>query len=114
MSLQSSACGGNITKETGEIVSPNYPQSYPSNTICIWTFSLDPGQRLEILLEDAEIESDSDFLRIFDSDILVKELTGPLQSSPFSMAATGSSIRIEFTSDDTIQWRGFLASLAIN
>lgn len=39
----SSACGGDLSSENGLFASPNYPDSYPPDSECIWTVKSAPG-----------------------------------------------------------------------
>ena len=52
-------CGGEISKETGILSSPNYPDYYKANKECVWKISVPDGysvalkfQSFEVLLED--------------------------------------------------------------
>ncbi|KAH8322862.1 hypothetical protein KR059_009186 [Drosophila kikkawai] len=48
-------CGGNITSPRGFLTSPSYPNSYPSNVECVWSFETRPGNALEINFEAMDI-----------------------------------------------------------
>jgi cubilin len=54
-----SGCGGQLSDESGVITSPNYPGPYPSSTECIWTVQLAPGKRINVTIDDLNVESHS-------------------------------------------------------
>ncbi|TNN61134.1 Cubilin [Liparis tanakae] len=53
-------CGGPVTAPSGEIHSPSYPSSYPSNVDCSWLISVDPGHRVLVNFSDVDIEHHGD------------------------------------------------------
>ena len=46
--------------EAGNITSPNYPGSYPNDTECLWVLRAAPGQRIQLMLSDVDIEEEED------------------------------------------------------
>lgn len=52
-----SGCGGTLNKPSGTIKSPNYPQAYPLNIECYWTIKTDLGSRIELNIEEYDLES---------------------------------------------------------
>ena len=69
-------CGGILTKPSGILESPNYPNIYPSNVECLWYITTSLGQSIELNIEDFYIEGDRcqwDFLAVYG---------GPDDSSP--------------------------------
>ncbi|XP_053208268.1 cubilin-like [Panonychus citri] len=58
-------CGGDIYGSEGELVSPNYPDSYPNGLICLWTIHGKPGHKIEMYIYEYQIER-NDSLQIFD------------------------------------------------
>lgn len=55
-------CGGPVTAPSGEIHSPSYPNSYPSNVDCSWVISVDPSHRVLLNFTDLDIEYHSNCL----------------------------------------------------
>ena len=53
------ACGGVLTRESGEISSPNYPGFYPPNSDCIWVIKPPSGKPVEISFKSFNIEAES-------------------------------------------------------
>ncbi|XP_053208504.1 cubilin-like [Panonychus citri] len=58
-------CGGEIIESEGELVSPNYPDSYPNGLNCLWTIHGKPGHKIEMYIYEYHIER-NDSLQIFD------------------------------------------------
>lgn len=50
-------CGGYLNKPEGSFTSPNYPKSYPRDTICLWTIEVDYGHLIEITFVDYDFEA---------------------------------------------------------
>ena len=56
-------CGETFfTGPTGNITSPNYPGTFPSNTNCTYTIQVEPGQTVYLVFDYMELR---DFLSIF-------------------------------------------------
>lgn len=52
-------CGGNIDLKQNdkyEIMSPNFPEEYPSNSNCSWVVSVPPGHQIAFHFDQFEIE----------------------------------------------------------
>ena len=56
LNLKRTACGG-IYKNSiqGEFASPNYPESSPLNTYCVWTILASAGNLLTLEIKDIDI-----------------------------------------------------------
>ncbi|XP_069591746.1 astacin-like metalloendopeptidase [Ranitomeya imitator] len=112
MSFQT-GCGGNLTGPEGALISPNYPQNYPSNAYCHWNITT--TERFRITFKDFNIEGDGmncqyDKLRIYngrDFDVLyqLRDFCG--QNLPLPITSSSNSMQIVFTSDLSIEKRGF-------
>lgn len=44
-----SECDHYINNTDGFITSPNYPNLYPNNQLCIWQFQTTPGKRIKLV-----------------------------------------------------------------
>ncbi len=42
------ACGGEMTAMRGAFNSPRYPDPYPNNVECVWTFRASPGNKIQL------------------------------------------------------------------
>ncbi|XP_044126454.1 embryonic protein UVS.2-like [Bufo gargarizans] len=112
-------CGlyrGLFSNSTGSIISSNYPNNYPKNTDCMWLIRIPSNQIfLQFSAFDVQASSDcvSDYLRIYDgpsrsSPLLLDRSCGAGQMPP--MISTGTTMLIEFASDNMIEATGFKAS----
>lgn len=52
-----SGCGGVFQATSGEIHSPNYPQSYNNNTDCSWVIQVDYSHRVLLNFTDFDIQN---------------------------------------------------------
>uniref|UniRef100_A0A672HTS6 Cubilin (intrinsic factor-cobalamin receptor) n=1 Tax=Salarias fasciatus TaxID=181472 RepID=A0A672HTS6_SALFA len=110
-------CGGPVTAPSGEIHSPSYPASYPSNVDCSWVISVDSSHRVLLNFTDLDIEIHSncswDYVAVHD---------GPSSSSPLLARVCGLSappivstqniIYVRFRSDSSRNHRGFRATFS--
>lgn len=55
-------------KPSGYLNSPGYPNNYPLATDCVWEIETEPGSRVELTINDLDIESSTgcafDFLQV--------------------------------------------------
>lgn len=67
------ACGGKFSDKTGQIASPAYPRSYPTDVECVWELIASPGNQLILTVEKMGIESsdkcNEDYLEIRENSI---------------------------------------------
>ncbi|XP_028278938.1 deleted in malignant brain tumors 1 protein-like isoform X4 [Parambassis ranga] len=106
-------CGGYLTSSSGTFYSPNYPNPYPNNAVCVWYIRLS-GQRVELELSDVNIELESscfyDAIYIYDGPSTSSSLLGMLcgrKNSTFY--STGPSLTVSFKSDSIVSYSGFRA-----
>ncbi|XP_056290732.1 cubilin [Pseudoliparis swirei] len=108
-------CGGPVTAPSGEIHSPSYPSSYPSNVDCSWVISVNPSHRVFVNFSDVDIEHHSecfwDYVVIYDgpsiSSPLLLRVCGT--SLPPPITSTQNTIYVRFRSDSSRNHRGFSA-----
>jgi len=50
------ACGGAFTADQGVLMSPNYPNPYPHNGVCIWTITVHQRARISFTVTDMDLE----------------------------------------------------------
>jgi len=48
-------CGGEISKETGILSSPNYPDYYKPNKECVWKISVPEGYSVALKFQSFEV-----------------------------------------------------------
>ncbi|ODM91924.1 Tolloid-like protein 2, partial [Orchesella cincta] len=103
------ACGGIIEEENGTLTSPSFPNLYPSNKHCAWEIIAPPQTRITINfthfdLEGNNQECDYDSVEVY-SKLSQDELKR--HGSFCGPDRQGNSIRIVFTSDNSVQKTGF-------
>ncbi|XP_063954844.1 deleted in malignant brain tumors 1 protein-like isoform X2 [Lytechinus pictus] len=111
--------GGNFTLQDGDhmhISSPNYPASYPSHTVVEWIFSIPENCSLILNVTSFSTESNFDKLEIGCASeannpaTTLATFSGSLQ--PFIRTyAPCRFMKIRFSSDSSLQYRGFEAKL---
>ncbi|XP_070570522.1 CUB and sushi domain-containing protein 1-like [Ptychodera flava] len=107
------ACGSDLYIEAGEsvyITSPNYPDLYPSNSACKWTVST-TGARLRVSVTDFALDECCDYYSAGNgyqpsqNSSVVWRLPGTV--APADFESDGPEVWITFTSDSSIERRGF-------
>lgn len=62
-------CGGELTGETGVVISPNYPNAYPPNVQCVWTITVPSTEVVTLNFTHLDMETHAncryDFLEVF-------------------------------------------------
>ncbi|KAL0113327.1 hypothetical protein PUN28_012468 [Cardiocondyla obscurior] len=114
-------CGGEFHEESGIIKSPFYPNTYHHSRTCIYEIILPPGKGIVLTMEDMDIEGRGydncyyDYVEIFDGDnenaTKLATLCGNenhMPNSPFY--STHNVMYIKFTTDATVDGRGFKAN----
>ena len=112
--MQDRTCGGDWTIRPGqvrEIISPQYPMNYPTNSKCTWKVSTTARNVISIQFIDFETEPTNDIVDVRDGPLttsqLLARLSGAHQRKTF--ITTGSDLLVKFTSDHAIGRRGFKA-----
>ncbi|XP_041458355.1 cubilin-like [Lytechinus variegatus] len=111
------SCGGSLTATSTEqnFTSPGYPNNYLDNQNCVWLITASDGGTIflnftSFLLEDGGVDCVFDYVRIYDgatnSDTQLGQFCGSLASPVYS---TGSTMRVEFSSDISVTSSGFVA-----
>ena len=109
-------CGGQLKGKSGTIASVGFPKNYPVNLRCEWLIQVAEGEKVELMFNSFDLESDSscryDFVEVRDGkDASAKGLgkycgnTGPL---PF--LSTSNYVFLTFYADGTDSRSGFQAS----
>ena len=57
-------CGGYLRKDSGTFTSPEYPNFYPVNVICEWRIETDPGTKVQIVINELDLEGKNSKLKI--------------------------------------------------
>lgn len=109
-------CKYAITSPEGQVISPNYPDFYPSRKDCVWHFSTTPGHRPKLIFQMFELEQHHecayDFIEIYDGESTDATTLGKFCGSklPHPIVATSNQMFMVFKSDSSVQRRGFHAT----
>ncbi|CAM9699591.1 unnamed protein product [Lampetra fluviatilis] len=109
-------CASDVLQRYGELHTPNYPLGYyPSSTTLQWTLRSE-GPRIQITFLDFDLEADGhcvyDSLKVYDgpdasSPLLLSACGG---ERPADVVSSGAALHVAFTSDATVESRGFWLS----
>ncbi|KAF0028409.1 hypothetical protein F2P81_019496 [Scophthalmus maximus] len=106
--------GNDLVGDMGQIASPLYPRTYPSNADYRWTVTVEGGSYIQIRFLDIDIEDLYDCyyddLKIFDGPSVHHYHIGTFcgLGLPPPVRSTGSTVTLQFTSDSVTGGRGFL------
>ncbi|XP_038064211.1 fibrillin-1-like isoform X3 [Patiria miniata] len=100
----SAPCGENITLTEGEqrrITSPNYPNNYQDNLVCIFNFlASGTNRRLSFVMEELATECDRDLVQVGQG-------TDPTDPTSVIMRDSGTSLMAPFHVDSQDAWLMF-------
>lgn len=48
-------CGGEVKRDAGQIQSPNYPDDYQSNKVCVWKITVEEGFSVGLSFQSFEV-----------------------------------------------------------
>ena len=57
------ACGRDLTDAVGLIESPNYPDKYANNRVCVWRIVMETGKQILLNVTDFAMEAHSPVCR---------------------------------------------------
>ncbi|CAI5452438.1 unnamed protein product [Caenorhabditis angaria] len=97
----------------GTLSSPNYPSNYNTYDEQIYYISTSFGTQVNLTIDDFWTESNRDFLEIYNSSTLsnstlVAKLSGK-NIAPYNIISPRSYLSLRFTSDGSLQYKGFHA-----
>ncbi|XP_037837369.1 adhesion G-protein coupled receptor G6 isoform X4 [Kryptolebias marmoratus] len=105
-------CNVVLTEAQGKFMSPCYPQNYPNSHSCRWTLQAPTGFIIQLSFLDFELEEAPgckyDWLLVHAGNTEAK-FCG-LTASGMTLNSTGNVMELSFTSDFSIQKRGFSVS----
>ncbi|KAK5878925.1 hypothetical protein CesoFtcFv8_024286 [Champsocephalus esox] len=106
-------CGGEVKRDTGQIQSPNYPDDYQSNKMCVWKITVAEGFNVGLSFQSFEIEKhDScayDFVEVRDGGSDSSPLLGRFcgYDKPDDMKSSSNQLWLKFVSDGSVNKAGF-------
>ncbi|XP_050485193.1 bone morphogenetic protein 1-like [Bombus huntii] len=114
------ACGGVFEDSNGTITSPSFPVTYPGNKDCVWEIIAPPQYRITLNFTHFDLEGNNarqqdceyDSVEVsskLGDDLLRKHGIFCGSRLPSLITSEGNSLRVTFTSDNSIQKTGFAA-----
>ncbi|XP_048514923.1 bone morphogenetic protein 1 isoform X1 [Athalia rosae] len=114
------ACGGVFDASNGTITSPSFPEAYPGNKNCVWEIIAPPQYRITLNFTHFDLEGNNVYQQEceYDSvevhsklgdDVLRKHGIFCGSKLPSLLTSEGNSMRVAFTSDNSVQKSGFAA-----
>ena len=107
---------------SGVITSPYYPSNYHNNHRCSWKIAGGSGDRVKLVIQDAEIERGSnncpwDYLQIYNG-YLQKNGSNPGRicgtlSGTMTFISSRETLIVSFHTDTSVRLRGFKAVYTI-
>ncbi|KAM9793845.1 bone morphogenetic protein 1-like isoform 3-T3 [Syngnathus typhle] len=108
-------CGGEVQRDSGQIQSPNYPDEYHSNKLCVWKVRVAEGYEVGLSFQSFELEShDScayDYVEVRDGDSAHSPLLGRFcgYDKPDDIKSSTNRLWLKFASDVSVNKAGFSA-----
>uniref|UniRef100_A0A674ETW4 CUB and Sushi multiple domains 3 n=1 Tax=Salmo trutta TaxID=8032 RepID=A0A674ETW4_SALTR len=104
-------CGGDVRGPGGTILSPGYPEVYPSSLNCTWTVEVSHGKGVQFTFNTFHLEDHHDYLLITENGSFVQplaRLTGNELPSHTNAGLYGNfKAQLRFISDFSISYEGF-------
>lgn len=112
LGCSSTNCNLVLTDAQGEITSPCYPQKYPNSQACKWVMQAPAGFIIQLSFLDFDLEEahgciyDRVVVNTGNTDVKFCGIT----ANGLTLNSTGNVMELSFTSDFSIQKRGFSVS----
>ncbi|KAH9496285.1 hypothetical protein Btru_018007, partial [Bulinus truncatus] len=93
------------------ITSPNYPSVYDPGHNCSWLITVPENNIITLNFSDLILECRYDYVTVYDGDNTSAPQLGRHCQKPFgSLMTTSNTMYITFTSDNSVQYTGFMAT----
>ncbi|XP_053737857.1 adhesion G-protein coupled receptor G6 isoform X2 [Synchiropus splendidus] len=112
-SCGSSSCDLLLTQSPGQLTSPCYPQKYPNSLSCRWRLQAPAGSVVQLSFLDFELEEAPGCIYdrlVVNTGHAHLSFCGPTASG-LTLNSSQNVMELLFTSDFSVQKRGFLASV---
>ncbi|CAL8260982.1 unnamed protein product, partial [Boreogadus saida] len=110
------SCGGDIRGPGGIILSPGFPELYPSSLNCTWTVEVSHGKGVQFTFYSFHLEDHHDYLLITENGSFSRplaRLTGSERPAPVNAGLYGNfKAQLRFISDFSISLQGFNISFS--
>ncbi|XP_069834413.1 ovochymase-2-like [Dendropsophus ebraccatus] len=112
------SCGGGSTEESGVIKSPNWPNNYAPNKLCVWHLQVPEGKKIILTfthfdLEDVDITSKLcyDYVAAYEESSGQTIKRGPFCGTtvPTRITSNSNTLILRFYSDIFTESKGFRA-----
>uniref|UniRef100_A0A672L074 Metalloendopeptidase n=1 Tax=Sinocyclocheilus grahami TaxID=75366 RepID=A0A672L074_SINGR len=109
-------CGGEVRRDSGQIESPNYPDDYRPNKVCMWKIIVPQGFHVGLIFQSFEIEKHDncayDYLELRDGDSENSPLLGRFcgYEKPDNIKSSSNQLWMKFVSDGSVNKAGFSAN----
>nr|XP_040054275.1 bone morphogenetic protein 1-like isoform X1 [Gasterosteus aculeatus aculeatus] len=109
-------CGGEVNRDSGQIQSPNYPDDYQSNKVCVWKITVAEGFNVGLSFQSFEIERHDgcayDYVEVRDGGSVSGPLLGRFcdHNKPDDIKSSSNVLWLKFVSDSSVNKAGFAAS----
>ncbi|XP_061670636.1 CUB and sushi domain-containing protein 3 isoform X2 [Syngnathoides biaculeatus] len=104
-------CGGDVRGPWGTILSPGYPDSYPSSLNCTWTVEVSHGKGVQFQFNSFHLEDQHDYLLVTENGSFLQplaRLTGNELPGNINAGLYGNfKAQLRFISDFSISYEGF-------
>ncbi|CAL1544202.1 unnamed protein product, partial [Lymnaea stagnalis] len=108
-------CNATTTNPSGQIVSPNYPNTYPKSNLCTWTLTGTSNIYYVFSISDIDIEKNIgctfDSLKIFngtsEQDSQLVMFCKRDDTTTNIVVSSTNAMHLVFRTDDSVQYRGF-------
>uniref|UniRef100_A0A8C1UIL1 Uncharacterized protein n=1 Tax=Cyprinus carpio TaxID=7962 RepID=A0A8C1UIL1_CYPCA len=114
--MVSAICGGEVRRDSGQIESPNYPDDYRPNKVCMWKIIVPQGFHVGLIFQSFEIEKHDncayDYLELRDGDSENSPLLGRFcgYEKPDDIKSSSNQLWMKFVSDGSVNKAGFAAN----
>lgn len=105
-------CGGLLQERSGTFETPNYPNSYPSEVVCLWVIRVPKAKSIIVTIETFDIGKETGDFLAYSKDGSYPSTQEPVRiNNPGTQELTfqGETALFEFFSDGKINAKGFLA-----
>uniref|UniRef100_A0A8C0Y441 Metalloendopeptidase n=1 Tax=Cyprinus carpio carpio TaxID=630221 RepID=A0A8C0Y441_CYPCA len=109
-------CGGEVKRDNGQIQSPNYPDDYRPNKVCMWKITVAQGYHVGLTFQSFEIERHDncayDYLEVRDGNSESSPLLGRFcgYDKPDDIKSSSNQLWMKFVSDGSVNKAGFAAN----
>ncbi|XP_055860003.1 neurogenic locus notch homolog protein 2-like isoform X4 [Biomphalaria glabrata] len=122
VSLSFTECGEELSAPYGDIVSPDYPSSYPDNALCNWLITVQENDTINLRFRHLDLErypnqNCKDYIMVYDGASTASPIIGlaycgysdPEETQNIRIKSTSNHLYLVFRSDNDTSTAGFSA-----